>query len=71
MPDFEDRATAVRAGEELNVEALDAYLRAHFPDERGPLDVKQFPKRPFQPYVLRVFGQSRVRLAAASLRQQG
>ncbi|MFY9732867.1 MAG: phosphotransferase family protein, partial [Candidatus Acidiferrales bacterium] len=43
MPDFEDRATAVRAGEELNLEALDAYLRAHFPDERGPRDVKQFP----------------------------
>jgi aminoglycoside phosphotransferase (APT) family kinase protein len=43
LPDFEDRATAVRAGEEPNLEALDAYLRAHFPDERGPLDVKQFP----------------------------
>jgi aminoglycoside phosphotransferase (APT) family kinase protein len=43
LPDFEDRATAVRAGEELNLESLDAYLRAHFPDERGPLDVKQFP----------------------------
>jgi aminoglycoside phosphotransferase (APT) family kinase protein len=43
LPDFEDRATAVRAGEELNLEALDAYLRAHFSDERGPLDVKQFP----------------------------
>ena len=43
MPDFEDRATAVRPGEELNLEALDAYLRAHFPDESGPLDVKQFP----------------------------
>src|ERR1700741_186055 len=43
LPDFEDRATAVRAGEELNIEALDAYLRAHFPEERGPLYVKQFP----------------------------
>jgi aminoglycoside phosphotransferase (APT) family kinase protein len=43
LPDFQDRATAVRAGEELNLEALDAYLRAHFPEERGPLDVKQFP----------------------------
>jgi aminoglycoside phosphotransferase (APT) family kinase protein len=43
LPDFEDRATAVRAGEELNLEALEAYLRVHFPDERGPLDVKQFP----------------------------
>jgi aminoglycoside phosphotransferase (APT) family kinase protein len=43
LPDLEDRATAVRVGEELNLEALDAYLRAHFPEERGPLDVKQFP----------------------------
>ena len=43
MPHFEDRAAAVRPGEELNLKALDAYLRAHFPDERGPLDVKQFP----------------------------
>jgi len=43
LPNLEDRATAVRAGEELNLEALDAYLRAHFPDECGPLDVKQFP----------------------------
>jgi aminoglycoside phosphotransferase (APT) family kinase protein len=41
--DLEDRATAVRAGEELNLEALDSYLRAHFAEERGPLDVKQFP----------------------------
>jgi aminoglycoside phosphotransferase (APT) family kinase protein len=43
LPDFEDRATAVRAGEELNVETLDAYLRAHSPGERGLLEVKQFP----------------------------
>ena len=43
MPDFEDRATTVRAGEELNLEALDAYLRPHFPGEPEPLDVKQFP----------------------------
>jgi aminoglycoside phosphotransferase (APT) family kinase protein len=43
LPDLEDRATSVRAGEELNIEALESYLRAHFPDERGRLDVKQFP----------------------------
>jgi aminoglycoside phosphotransferase (APT) family kinase protein len=43
LPDFEDRATAVRAGEELNLEALESYLQAHLPNERGPLDVKQFP----------------------------
>jgi aminoglycoside phosphotransferase (APT) family kinase protein len=43
LPDFEDRATAVRVGEELNLEALESYLQAHLPNERGPLDVKQFP----------------------------
>jgi aminoglycoside phosphotransferase (APT) family kinase protein len=43
LPDFEDRAAAVRAGEELNLEALESYLQAHLPNERGPLDVKQFP----------------------------
>jgi aminoglycoside phosphotransferase (APT) family kinase protein len=40
---LEDRATAVRAGEELNLEALDGYLRPHFPGGHEPLDVKQFP----------------------------
>ena len=43
MPDFEDRATAVRAGEELDPAALESYLRAHFPDERGPVEIRQFP----------------------------
>ena len=43
MPDFQDHATAVRAGEELNLAALESFLRGHFPDERGPLEVKQFP----------------------------
>ena len=43
MPDFEDRATAVRAGEELNLEALGSYLQAHLPGEAARLEVKQFP----------------------------
>lgn len=43
MPDFEDRATAVRAGEELNLEVLGSYLQAHFPAEAARLEVKQFP----------------------------
>jgi len=43
VPDFEDRATAVRAGEELNLEALGSYLQAHFPGEAARLEVKQFP----------------------------
>ncbi|MGH9745013.1 MAG: phosphotransferase family protein [Candidatus Acidiferrales bacterium] len=43
MPDFQDQPAAVRAGEDLNLAALEAFLRAHFPDERGTLEVKQFP----------------------------
>ena len=43
MPDFQDRATVVRAGEELNLAALEPFLHAHFPEQSGPLEVKQFP----------------------------
>ena len=38
-----DRARAVREGEELDVAALDAYLRESLEGYAGPLDVKQFP----------------------------
>jgi aminoglycoside phosphotransferase (APT) family kinase protein len=43
VPDFQDHPAAVRAGEDLNLAALEPYLQAHFPDARGPLVVKQFP----------------------------
>ena len=43
MPDFQDHATAVRAGEELNLAALETFLQEHFPGDHGPLEVKQFP----------------------------
>jgi aminoglycoside phosphotransferase (APT) family kinase protein len=43
VPDFQDRATAVRAGEELNLAALEPFLHAHFPEQSGRLEVKQFP----------------------------
>jgi aminoglycoside phosphotransferase (APT) family kinase protein len=43
VPDFHDHPAAVRAGEDLNRAALELFLRAHFSDECGPLDVKQFP----------------------------
>src|SRR5262249_52394789 len=33
----------VRAGEELNAEALEAYLLTHLPGARGPIAVEQFP----------------------------
>src|SRR5580700_9933876 len=43
MTDFLDQPTAIRSGEELNVAALEPYLRNHFPDEAGALKVRQFP----------------------------
>src|ERR1700678_3478579 len=43
MEAFLDQPTAIRSGEELNVAALEPYLRNHFPDEAGALEVRQFP----------------------------
>src|ERR1700689_4925350 len=43
MSAFLDQPTAIRSGEELNVAALESYLRNHFPDEAGALEVRQFP----------------------------
>src|SRR6516165_1586519 len=40
---FEENASAVRAGEELDLLRLEPYLRGHFPDLAGPLTVRQFP----------------------------
>ncbi len=40
----EDRAGAVRAGQELPVDALAAYLAEHLPAFSGPLTVAQFPQ---------------------------
>lgn len=38
-----DDTRPIRPGEELNVEALEAYLLANLPGERGPVTVEQFP----------------------------
>ncbi len=43
MSDFLDHPTNLRPGEELNLAALDPYLRNHFPNEAGALNVRQFP----------------------------
>jgi len=43
MADFRDHPTAVRAGEELDLDRLEAFLRSHFPDATGTLTVTQFP----------------------------
>jgi aminoglycoside phosphotransferase (APT) family kinase protein len=43
MNELVDTTRPIRPGEELNVEALGAYLLANLPGSRGPLTVEQFP----------------------------
>jgi aminoglycoside phosphotransferase (APT) family kinase protein len=43
MSDLLDHPTVIRSGEELEVAKLEPYLRRHFPDETGTLEVRQFP----------------------------
>ncbi len=43
MADLHDPTTAVRPGEELDLAKLEPFLRTQFPDETGPLAVRQFP----------------------------
>ena len=43
MSSLLDQPTGVRSGEELNVVKLEPFLRGRFPDERGVLEVRQFP----------------------------
>jgi aminoglycoside phosphotransferase (APT) family kinase protein len=43
MSDLLDHAAAIRSGEELDLAKLEPYLRHHFPDETGTLEVRQFP----------------------------
>jgi aminoglycoside phosphotransferase (APT) family kinase protein len=41
--DFLDKTRPVRQGEQLDLGKLEPWLRARFPDEKGPLVVEQFP----------------------------
>src|SRR6202453_2998717 len=43
MSGFLDQPTAIRSGEELNLAALEPYLRNHFPNATGALAVRQLP----------------------------
>jgi aminoglycoside phosphotransferase (APT) family kinase protein len=43
MSDLLDHPTAIRSGEELDLVKLDLYLRRHFPNEGGMLQVRQYP----------------------------
>src|SRR5580704_12655555 len=43
MPGSQEQTTAVRAGEELDLAKLEAFLRNLFPGEAGPLIVRQYP----------------------------
>ena len=43
MSDLLDHPAPVRSGEELDLAKLEPYLRRHFPNEEGSLQVSQFP----------------------------
>jgi aminoglycoside phosphotransferase (APT) family kinase protein len=43
MSDLLDHPAAIRRGEELDLDTLEPYLRRHFPNEAGALQVRQFP----------------------------
>jgi aminoglycoside phosphotransferase (APT) family kinase protein len=43
MAGFENQATVIRPGEELDLATLEPFLRSHFADESGNLVVRQFP----------------------------
>src|SRR5713226_8649924 len=43
MSDLLDHPAAIRQGEELDLATLERYLRRHFPNEAGALQVRQFP----------------------------
>ncbi|MFZ1974385.1 MAG: phosphotransferase family protein [Candidatus Acidiferrales bacterium] len=43
MSDLLDHPAAIRSGEELDLAKLEPYLRRHFPETTGELQVRQFP----------------------------
>jgi aminoglycoside phosphotransferase (APT) family kinase protein len=43
MSDLLDHPAPIRSGEELDLAKLEPYLRRHFPNEAGGLEVRQFP----------------------------
>jgi aminoglycoside phosphotransferase (APT) family kinase protein len=43
MSDLLDHPAAIRRGEELDLAKLEPYLRRHFPNEAGALQVRQYP----------------------------
>jgi aminoglycoside phosphotransferase (APT) family kinase protein len=43
MKDLLDHPAKIRPGEELDLAKLEPYLRAHFPNDTGAMDVRQFP----------------------------
>ncbi|MGB8540430.1 MAG: phosphotransferase family protein [Candidatus Acidiferrales bacterium] len=43
MSDLLDHPAAIRSGEELDVTKIEPFLRSHFPNETGALEIRQFP----------------------------
>ncbi len=61
MIETSDTTKTIRPGEELNVEALEAYLLSKLPESRGPLEVEQFPGGSSNlTYLVRLNGQEMV-----------
>jgi aminoglycoside phosphotransferase (APT) family kinase protein len=61
MTDFRDRPANLRPGEELDLARLEPFLRFHFPDAAGPLEIAQFPSGHSNlTYLLRLGGREMV-----------
>ena len=43
MSNLLDQPAAIRSGEELDATKLEPYLRQHFPNESGALEIRQYP----------------------------
>ena len=43
MTSLFDQPTAIRPGEEVDTARLEEYLHSHLVDEKGPLEVRQYP----------------------------
>ena len=61
MTSLLDQPTTIRPGEELDTAKLEAFLHRHFADERGPLEVSQYPSGHSNlTYALRLGGRELV-----------
>jgi hypothetical protein len=46
-----DQPKATRAEDALDINAVSAFVKSHYPNAHGALDIKQFPRRCIESYV--------------------